>query len=110
MGNVPVFSYLNERVLYSILHIYVKISCIMFAHWPNRSFASDSRTFYGWVHSMLYNCLYIHMQAIRDGVIEATIDHEQGFMQSKVRNESSGEERERERESPTYTDKIEKLV
>ena len=24
------------------------------------------------------------MQAIRDGVIEATIDHEQGFMRSKV--------------------------
>ena len=41
----------------------------------------------------------VHTQAIRDGVIEATIDHEQGFMQSKVRNERSGEERERERET-----------
>ena len=26
----------------------------------------------------------LSMQAIRDGVIEATIDHEQGFMRSKV--------------------------
>ena len=39
-------------------------------------------------------------QAIRDGVIEATIDHEQGFMQSKVRDrgrEREGGERERDR-------------
>ena len=38
------------------------------------------------------NCLY--MQAIRDGVIEATIDHEQGFMQSKVRNYETCEKRD----------------
>ena len=29
--------------------------------------------------------LNILFQAIRDGVIEASIDHEQGFMRSKVR-------------------------
>ena len=47
----------------------------------------------------------VHMQAIRDGVIEATIDHEQGFMQSKVRKkEKWGRKR-----SPTYTDKIDSV-
>lgn len=32
----------------------------------------------------LFCCVWMWIQAIRDGVIEATLDHENGYMQSKV--------------------------